>query len=54
MLADGPDWGTGCRQAVRRVPAGMIRGGMAEDVDRRPGSPDGRGGCGRRNGTRSR
>ena len=36
MRADGPDWGTGSRRAVRREPAGIIRGGMAEDVDRRP------------------
>ena len=37
MPADGPD--------LRRAPAGMIRGGMAEDVDRRPGSRGGCGGC---------
>ena len=51
VRADGPDWDTDCRPVVRRAPAGIIRGGMAEDVDRRLGSPDGRGGCGRRNGT---
>ena len=34
MRAGGLDWGTDCRQAVRRAPAGIIRGRMAEDVDR--------------------
>ena len=34
-----------------RAPAGIIRGGLAEDVDRLPGSPDGYGGCDRCNGT---
>ena len=48
MRADGPDWGTGCRQAVRRALAGIIRGGTAEDVDRRLGSPEGRDGRDRR------
>ena len=42
MRADGPDWGTGYLRAGRRAPAGIIRGGMAEDVDRRLGSPEGR------------
>ena len=46
--------GTGCRQAVFQAPAGIIRGGMAEDVDRWLGGPDGRDGCDRRNGTRRR
>ena len=54
MRADGPDWGTDCRQAVRRAPAGIIQGGMADDVDRRPGSPESRGGDDRRNGTYQR
>ena len=45
MWADGPDRGTGCRQAVCQVPTGIIRGGMAEDVDRWLGSPDGRDRC---------
>ena len=44
MRADGPGWGTGCRRAARQAPAGIIRGGMAEDVDRRFGSPEGRDG----------
>ena len=51
MRADGLDWGTGCRQAVRRAPAGIIRDGMAEDVDRWLGSPEGCNGRDRRNGT---
>ena len=33
MRADSLDWGTGCRQAVHRAPAGIIQGRMAEDVD---------------------
>ena len=51
MRADGPDQGTGCRQAARQAPAGSIRDRMVEDVDRWLGSPHGRGGCDRRNGT---
>ena len=49
MRADGPDRGVDGRPAVRQAPAGIIRGGIAEDVDRRLGSLDGRGGCDRRN-----
>ena len=54
MQADGLDRGTGCRRAMRRAPAGIIGGGTAEDVGRRPGSPEGRDGRDRRNGTRRR
>ena len=42
MRADVLDWGTDCRQAVHRAPAGIIRGRMAEDADHGLGSPDGR------------
>ena len=48
MRAGGPDWDTGCRQAAREAPAGIIRDRMAEDVDRWPGSPEGRNGTCRR------
>ena len=51
MRADGPDWGTGCRQAARQAPAEIIQGRMAEDVDRWLASPKGRNGRDRRNGT---
>ena len=51
MQADGLDWGTGCRQAARQALAEIIQGRMAEDVDHWLGSPAGRGGRDRRNGT---
>ena len=51
MRADGPDWGTGCRQAARQALAEIIRGRMAEDVDLWLDGPEGRGGGDRRNGT---
>ena len=51
MRADTPVRVTVCRQAVRQDPPGIIRNGMAEDVDRWPGSPEGRD---RRNGTQRR
>ena len=51
MRADGPDRGTDCRQAARQALAGIIQGGMAEDVDRWLDGPEGHGGGDRRNGT---
>ena len=51
MRADGPDWGTDCRQAARQALAEIIQGRMAEDVDRWLDGPEGRGRGDRRNGT---
>ena len=48
VRADNLAWGTGCRQAVPQAPAGIIRGGMAGDVDRWLDNPDGRNGTYRR------
>ena len=51
MRADGPDWGTDCREAARQALAGIIRDRMAEDVDQWLDGPEGRGRGDRRNGT---
>ena len=51
MRAGSPDWGTGCRQAVPQVPAGITQGRMMKDVDLWLGSPESSGGGDRRNGT---
>ena len=49
--ADSPDWGADCQHALRQASAGIIRGRMAEDVDRWLRSPEGRDGRDHRNGT---